>query len=82
MKWSNQATDDLVQTDHSRLGLTSGSKQSNPLISASHACGFLGKICLRESGMSDDDCFHLQTFYGSLTPAAGFPQDFSSRGSH
>ena len=32
--------------------------------------------------MSDDVCFHLQTFYGSLAPAAGFPQDFFSRGSH
>jgi hypothetical protein len=32
--------------------------------------------------MSDDVCFHLQTFCGSLAPAAGFPQDFFSRGSH
>ena len=28
------------------------------------------KICWREPGMSDDVCFHLQTFYGSLAPAA------------
>jgi hypothetical protein len=32
--------------------------------------------------MSDDVCFHLQTFYGSLARAAGFPRDFFSRGSH
>jgi hypothetical protein len=40
------------------------------------------KICWREPGMSDDVCFYLQTFCGSLAPAAGFPQDFVSRGSH
>ena len=32
--------------------------------------------------MSDDYCFHLQTFCGSLAPAAGFSRDFYSRGSH
>jgi hypothetical protein len=40
------------------------------------------KICWREPGMSDDACFHLQTFCGSLAPATGFPRDFFSRGSH
>ena len=35
------------------------------------------KNCWREPGMSDDACFfHLQTFCGSLAPAAGFPRDF------
>jgi hypothetical protein len=40
------------------------------------------KICWREPGMSDDACFHLQTLCGSLAPAASFPRDFFSRGSH
>jgi hypothetical protein len=40
------------------------------------------KICWREPGMSDYAFFHLQTFCGSLAPAAGFPRDFFSRGSH
>jgi hypothetical protein len=40
------------------------------------------KICWREPVMSDDVCFHLQTFCGSLAPAAGFPRDFFSLGSH
>jgi hypothetical protein len=34
------------------------------------------------SGMSDDACFHFQTFCGSLAPAADFPRDFVSRGSY
>ena len=38
--------------------------------------------CWCEPGMSDDACFHLQTFCGSLAPAAGFPREFFSRGSH
>ena len=29
-----------------------------------------------------DVCFHFQTFCGLLAPAAGFPRDIFSRGSH